>query len=176
MRPNGGEILVEVVRDLAEVVALGRLGGEAKADSRRKDGFEGLIDIRDIDLNRLPPLVHLFLADGSARQELLAPLEVVSRQLQSGLPALEGRDVGPEIGELGVHVLDGTLELEPIGPDLGDLSAGLGLGSRQVRLGGRNGGLPDRDLILEGLLVELDQQRPLLHTVVVVNQHPAHLT
>ena len=117
--PDRRVILVEVVGDLAQVVARGRLGGEAQTDSRRQDGLQGLIDSRLIDLDRLAPLVELLLADASTRQEFLAPPEVVPRQLQSRLPALEGRDVGPQIGDLGVDVLDGALELEPIGLNLG---------------------------------------------------------
>ena len=91
------------------------------------------------------------------------------------LPALERRDVGPQVGDLGVDVLDGVLELEPIGPGLGHQAAHLGLGGRQVRLGRRHGGFLDRDLNLVRLLVELDQQVPLLHAVVVVHQDLAHL-
>ena len=107
--------------------------------------------------------------------ELLAPFEVGLRQLQGRLPALESRHVGAEVGDLGVHVLDGVFELEPIGPGLGHQAAHLGLGGHQVRFGRRHGGLLDRDLNLVGFLVELDQQVPLLHAVVVVHQDPAHL-
>ena len=40
--PDRRVILVEVVGDLAQVVARGRLGGEAQTDSRRQDGLAGL--------------------------------------------------------------------------------------------------------------------------------------
>ncbi len=49
----------------------------------------------------------------------------------------------------------------------------LGLGGHQVGLCRRHGGLLDRDLNLVRLLVELDQQVPLLHAVVVIDQDPA---
>jgi hypothetical protein len=54
-----------------------------------------------------------------------------------------------------VDVLDGVRELEAIGPRLGNLSAHLGLGRRQVRLGHFHGGLLDGDLNLVRLLVDL---------------------
>ena len=156
-------------------MALGRLGDETQVDSGRIDGLQGLIDRRNIDLDRLAPLVEIFLADASAWQELLAPFEVGPRQFKGCLPALEGRDIGSQIGGLGVNVLDGVLELEPIGPGLGHQAAHLGLGGHQVRLGRHHRRLFDRNLIREGFLVELDQQVPLLHAIVVVDQHPAHL-
>ncbi len=173
--PDRRVILVEVVGNLAQVVARGRLGGQSQGDSRRQHCLERLIESRLSDLDRLAPLVEVLLADASTRREVLAPPKVVPRQLQSRLPALQGRDVGPQVGDLGVDVLDGALELEPIGLKLGYQTARLRLGGRQVRLGRRHGGLLEFDLILEGFLVELDQHVPLLHPVVVIDQHPAHL-
>ena len=59
------------------------------------------------------------------------------------------------------------------GPGPGCL--GPGPARPQVGLGGDHGRLLDLDLDLVGLLVELDQQVPLLHPVVVVDQDPGHL-
>ncbi len=156
-------------------MALGRLRRKPQADSRGVNGLESLIDGRLIDLDRLPALVEVFLADAPARQELLAPFQVGLRQDQRRLPALVGRHVGAQVGDLGVNVLDRVLESEPIGPGLGHQAAHLGLSRREVRFGRLHGGLLDGDLNLVGFLVELDQQGSLLHTVVVVDQHPAHL-
>ena len=44
--PDRGEVLVEVGRHFAQVVALGRLGGKAQADAGRVDRLQGLIDGR----------------------------------------------------------------------------------------------------------------------------------
>ena len=74
-----------------------------------------------------------------------------------------------------VDVLDRPLELPPLAPGLGQDAPDLGLGGHQVGLGGDHGRLLDVDLDLVRLLVELDQQVPLLHPVVVVHQDPAHL-
>ena len=54
---NGREVLIEVGRHLAQVMAPGRLGGKAQADAYRIDGLQGLIDGRLGDLDRLAPLV-----------------------------------------------------------------------------------------------------------------------
>ena len=70
-------------------MALGRLGGKPQADSSGVNGLESLIDGRLIDLDRLPALVEIFLADASARQRAPAPFQVGLRQNQGRLPALE---------------------------------------------------------------------------------------
>ena len=67
------------------------------------------------------------------------------------------------------------LELEAVAPGLGHLALYLGLGRHQVRLGRHHGGLLDLDLNLVGFLVELDQQVPFLHAVVVIHQDLGHL-
>ena len=67
------------------------------------------------------------------------------------------------------------LELPPLAPGLGQDAPDLGLGGLQVGLGVDHGRLLDVDLDLVGLLVELDQQVPLLHAVVVIHQDAAHL-
>ena len=53
---DGGEVLVEVGRHVGQVLALGRLGGEAEADPDRIDLLQGLIDGGLIDLDGLPAL------------------------------------------------------------------------------------------------------------------------
>ena len=107
--------------------------------------------------------------------ELLAPFEVGLSQHQGRLLALVSRHVGPKVGDLVVHLLHGRLQLPTLGSADRLQSAHLGFGGHQVRFGGSDGGSLDRDLNLVGLLVELDQQVPPLHAVVVVHQHPAHL-
>ena len=74
-----------------------------------------------------------------------------------------------------VDVLDRPLELPPLAPGLGQGAPDLGLGGLQVGLGVDHGRFLDVDLNLVRLLVELDQQVSLLHSVVVVHQDPAHL-
>ena len=80
---DGGEVLVEVGRHLGQVVALGRLGGQAEADPDRVDRLQGLLDGRLVDLDRLPALVEVFLADAAAGRQFLAPFEIGLRQLQA---------------------------------------------------------------------------------------------
>ena len=94
---------------------------------------------------------------------------------QGGLPAVERCHGGVQIGDLVIDVLDGVFELVAIGPGLGHLAADLGLGGRQVRFRRFHGGLLDGDLNLVRLRVELDQHVPLLHAVIVIHQHLAHL-
>ena len=171
-RPDCGEGLFEIRRDLGQVVPVGRLGGKAEVDPARVDLLQGLLDGRLIHLDRLPAHVEIFLADAPARYELLAPFEVGLRQRQGRLLALVSRHVGSKRGDLVVHLLHGRLQLPTLGSADRLQSAHLGFGGHQVRFGGSDGGSLDRDLNLVGLLVELDQQVPPLHAVVVVHQAP----
>ena len=63
---HGGESIGEISRRLAQVVALGKLGGKPQAGPIRVDGLEGLIDGRLVDVDRLLPDVEFFLADPAA--------------------------------------------------------------------------------------------------------------
>ena len=96
-------------------------------------------------------------------------------ELEVRLPALERGDVGPQVGDLGVDVFDGTLELEALARTRPTMPCTLALGGRQVGFGRRDRGLLDRDLDLVGFLVELDQDASLFHAHVVVDQHGLHL-
>ena len=151
-------------------MTLGRLGGQAEAGADGVDLLQRLSDGCLIDLHGLPSRVDVFLADTPLGQQRLAPFEVVLRQMQRRLPAVDRRHGGPQVGDLVFCVLDGVFELEAIGPRLGDLSAHLGLGRRQVRLGHFHGGLLDRDLNLVRLLVELHQDIALFHAIVFLDQ------
>ena len=60
-------------------------------------------------------------------------------------------------------------------PGLCQDAADLGLGGLEVGLGVDHGRLLDVDLHLVRFAIELDQQVPLLHAVIVMDQDPGHL-
>ena len=125
--------------------------------------------------DRLTAHVELFLADAPARCELLAPFQVGLCQHKGRLPALVSRYIGAQVCNLVGHLLHGRLQLPSLGPAHRLQCAHLRFGGGQVRFCRFDGGLLDRDLNPVGFLVELDQQGPFFHAVVVVDQHPAHL-
>ena len=149
---------------------------QAEGDPRLVDLLEGLLDR---GFGR-PPASRRW----SNSSVLIAPrwrgaasarLRSASAQLEGRLLAPQGRHAGPQHGDLVIDVLDRRLELPPLAPGLGQDAADLGLGGHQVGLGADHGRLLDVELNLVRLPVELDQQVPLLHAVVVVDQDPAHL-
>jgi hypothetical protein len=161
-------------RHFGQILAHGRLRRQSQADPDRINLLQRLLDRCFVNLDCLPALVEVFFADALGR-EFLTPFEVGLGELQGCLLAFEVLHAGAQIGNLIVDVLDGMLELEPVGPRLGHQAAHLCLGSPQVRLGCHYRGLLDFDLNLVGFLVELDQQVPLFYAHVVIHQDPAHL-
>ena len=116
------------------------------------------------------------MADGMRRQQRCGALEIGPGSVESGLLTPQGGHLGSQEGDLGIDLLGGGLELPALGAELRPQATGLGLGHREVRLRRLDGGALQRHLHLERFLVELDEQIPLLHAVVVTNQHLHHLT
>lgn len=127
------------------------------------------------DLLRLPALIEILLADASAGHQLLGASAVGLRQLQARLPAAQRRDGSMELGNLGVDLFGGILQLPPLAADLRLQSAVLGLGGHHVLLGDPDGGALHLDLHRVRFLVELNEQVSFLHLLVVVEQHLLHL-
>ncbi len=104
-----------------------------------------------------------------------ARLKSARARFESGLLSPQGGHLGPQEGDLGIDLLGGVLEFPALAAELRLQAAGLRLGRRQVRLRRVDGGALQRHLHLERFLVELDEQIPLLHALVVVDQHLHHL-
>ena len=118
---------------------------------------------------------HSSTADGSTRQQRLGAFEIGLGPAENRLLAPQGGYLGPQQGDLGIDLFGGVLKLPALGAELGRQAAGLGFGRHQVRLRLADGGALQRQLHLERFLVELDEQIPLLHALVVVDQHLHHL-
>ena len=95
--------------------------------------------------------------------------------IEARLLAPQGRHARRQEGDLVIDLLDCRLELPPQAPGLTQDRPDLGLGGLEVGLGADHGRLLDVELHLVRLAIELDQQGPLLHAVVVVDQDPGHL-
>ena len=97
------------------------------------------------------------------------------RAIQFRLAGLQRRDVGPQHGNLVVHVFDRMLQFESIGPRLGHHRAHFVLRHQQICLRRGDHRFFQIDIDLKRLLVELNENVPLLHPVVVVDQNLHHL-
>ena len=140
------------------------------------DFLEGLLDRGRGRPLGLEALVELLAGDRVAAEEGPGPQQVGAGALEGRLLAPQGRDPGPEQRHRVVDILDRPLELPAQAPGLGQDAPDLGPCGHQLGLGGDQGRLLDVDLDLVRLLVELDQQVPLLHPFVVVHQDAAHLS
>ena len=173
-RSDRGEGLVQVRRHVGEGLAHFPSG-------RQSEGHPGLGDrllhrgegtCRDPQL--LLTLVEVLTRYGPLIQQALAALEV-ARAGERGLLTPQGSHLGPQLGDLGIDLFGGVLEFPALVAELGHQAAGLRLGRRQAHLRLVDSGALDRHLHLERFLVELDEQIPLLHATVVVDQHLHHL-
>ena len=106
---------------------------------------------------------------------MLGAGEVGPGAVEGRLLAPQGRDPGPEQRDVVVDLLDRFLELPSLAPGLGQDAPDLGLCGLHVGLGVHQRRFLEGDLDPVRLLVELDQQIPLAHPVVVVHQDLAHL-
>ena len=120
-------------------------------------------------------LVVLLAGDRAPVEKLLGPGEVGPGAVAGRLPAPQGRDPGLELRDRVVDLLDRRLELPALAPGLGQDAPDLGPRGLHVGLRVDHGRLLEVDLDLVRLPVELDQQVPLAHPLVVVHQDPAHL-
>ena len=168
--------LVEVGGDLGQVVALGgSAAGPGRPASHRPPGGPGRRRLGHLDRSARG-LVEVLLADAPRSARAPCPAEVGLAPV-AGSPACSC-SVATSARRLATWVstvLDGVLELPPLAAAWATRPRDLGLGGHQVRLGRADGGLLDRDLNPVRLLVELDQQVPLLDAVVVVHEDPGHL-
>ena len=170
-----GERLVDVGGDVRQLNLLG-VRGQAERDPRLMDFLEGLLDRGRRSSLGLEALVEVLAGERVTVDQGPGPLQVGAGSLEGRLLAPQGRDPGPEQRDRVVDVLDRPLELPAQAPGLGEGAPNLGPSSRQLGLGGDQGRLLDVDLNLVRLLVELDQQVPLLHPLVVVHQDAADLS
>ena len=99
---------LEIPGEFQRVVVV---GSQSEGGAGLLDGCPRLLLLLDGDLQCVVPLVDIFLADASVRQELLAPPQVVPRQLQGRLPALEGGELGVQNGDVAPQGLLGVLPL-----------------------------------------------------------------
>ena len=170
-----GERLVDVGGDVRQLALLG-VRGEAERDPRLMDFLEGLLDRGRGRPLGLEALVEVLAGERVAAEEAPGPHQVGAGALEGRLLAPQGRDPGPEQRDRVVDILDRPLELPAQAPGLGQDAPDLGPCGHQLGLGGDQGRLLDVDLDLVRLLVELDQQVPLLHPFVVVHQDAADLS
>ncbi len=78
--------------------------------------------------------------------------------------------------DLVIDIFHRTFQREPRTAGLAFHGAGLGLRGFHIRLRRINRGLGDVHLHLEGFFVELHEQIAFVDAVVVIDQHPRHLT
>ena len=168
---DGREILIEVGRHFGEVLSFLRLNSKTETDAGREHGLHGLRDSSLVNLDRLPANVEIFCADGPRRlRHVLGPFQVGLRQLQCGPPTIELCDIGPEVGDLVVHLLHGMPEIEEAAAGLGHHAARLGHCRRQILFRLQHGGLLDVHLHLVRFLIDLHQEVALFHAVVFLHQ------
>ena len=95
--------------------------------------------------------------------------------LESRLLALQGRHACPQEGDLVIDLFDRRLEPPPLAAGQAQDASNLGLGGLLVGLGVGHRRFLDIDLHLVRFTVELDQQVPLLHAIIVIHQDTADL-
>ena len=91
------------------------------------------------------------------------------------LAGLQRRDIGPQHGHLIVHIFDRVLQFKSIGPRLGHHRAHFVLRHQQICLRRGDHRFFQIDIDLKRLLVELHENVPLFHPVVIVDQNLHHL-
>ena len=154
---DGGERLVEIGGHVAQFAVL-RLFGQSQADA-------DLVDLlQRYSIGRLV-LIDVLFAD---RPRLLLQIE---GPLVVGVGAGELGHVGPQQGDLVVHVLDGALQLEACGTRLANHGANVVAGHVQIRFGDvvRCAFRIDRNLVW--FSIEPYQRAALADAVVVIDQH-----
>ena len=121
------------------------------------------------------PSIVLLPAYGCLRQQLLSPGKFNLRQLECRLAFVERGNTRMQLGHPVVDVIDGVLQFPAQAHGLGLDPAHLHRGRDQIRPCNIDGRLFFSDCVLEGLLVQLDENISLVNAVVVIDQHPRYL-
>ncbi len=160
--------------------------GEGQQGPRLLDALGGRPELLAGALERGELLVELLGRAALVGHQVLDPLVVLLGQDQLGLRRPQRGGLGPEAGDPVPHLLLLTLDGPPRLLQGGDRRSDLVVRLLQVGAGRLDapdhpidrqpGLLPIQPLLLdqelERLAVELDQQRPPLHVIVVVHQYP----
>ena len=171
-----GKGLIEICGNIGDARPLGRFAGKTERGARLINVFQRLGNLRVCHVEGFTFLIEILRTRHLGREQAFGPIKLRLREDLRCLGLLPRGRARTNQRDLIVHVLNRVGEFETQAPRRGHFTAHGGLGHHEVRLRGIDRGLLDRDLHAIRLRVQLDQHVALLHPVVILDQHPSHLT